>query len=141
MNIILYFSLIFLFIIFSYFLLFAKENFKQQETFKDCIKIDRDYDQVLEFIPDSYNYDFSKDAGIMKGIVLKDLTLGEIEYANLSKRLAEQEKKELENELGNNANINLLTKREKKLAKNALKKKKENLEKIIFLSLGMVTDD
>lgn len=106
-----------------------------------CIKIDKNYNQINEFIPDIYNYDFRKDSGIMKGIVLKDLTLGAVEYKNLKTKIDTAEKKKLIKKDQkfvdkNVAKIDMLTKREQKKIQDGIDNKKKQLETIILKSIG-----
>ena len=106
-----------------------------------CIKINRNYNQINEFIPDTYNYDFRKDSGIMKGIVLKDLTLGEVEYKNLKTKVDSAEKKKLikkdEKIVDKDvAKIDMLSQREKKKIQDGIDTKKKQLETIIIKSIS-----
>ena len=106
-----------------------------------CIKINRNYNQINEFIPDTYNYDFRKDSGIMKGIVLKDLTLGRVEYENLKTKvdsadkikLIKKDKKLVDKDVGK---IDMLSQREKKKIQDGIDIKKKQLETIIIKSIS-----
>ena len=72
-------------------------SYKEKETFKNYYKIFQNrklkswernvkynkYDQIKEFIPDTYNYDIEKDSGIIRSI--DNPAFSADEYLNLNK--------------------------------------------------------
>ena len=108
MNIILYLTILFLFLLFSFLFIYNE--------YKECFTQDNDndydyeyrfdenlsnralygqqvYNQMYEFIPDKYNYDFNKDSGMLKDVRDAEIsekvpiTLGEEEFYNLKKKI------------------------------------------------------
>lgn len=110
MNIILYFTILFLFLLFSFLFIYNEWNecftqnydydYRFTHTCKNTLNPDcvHGYNQMYEFIPDKYNYDFSKDSGVLKSIkeksikIKKGLTLGKIEFYNLKRKIEEKDK-------------------------------------------------
>ena len=90
MNILLYATLVILFLIGSYYLFIFKEEF-EMDTIDErlehhCIK----YNQMLEFTPEHEHYDFSKDSRVILDYKYKsgDIDLNNIEYKNLKDKIA-----------------------------------------------------
>lgn len=95
---IIYLVIIFTIMLFSFYFVTCKEkeNFmghyklfqnRQIEIMGDLENIEYDkYDQVKEFIPDTYNYDISKDSGIIRSVD-NPIAFSKDEYLNLGQKI------------------------------------------------------
>lgn len=122
-NLILYLIIIFTLMIFSFYFVSyrEKEDFKahykiyqnrQLDIMGDLEKIKYDkYNQVKEFIPDTYNYDIAKDSGIIRSID-NPITFSDSEYLNLGEKIKLKEKQLAEATQANNKSNNVEVKDE-----------------------------
>lgn len=100
MNTILFFIIVFLILLFSFYYLVNCESFENQNRIIDFYNFDKmplnKYDQIFNFIPDKRNYRFEKDSGFLRDPD-NNIILHKSEYYNLEQKLLKKKQQKQSN--------------------------------------------